>query len=215
MASRVVTTPSVAYEVDTTARTLISKGRLMRRSRRVSRHSEPWMRVDVVTREYIGNVMAFVQERRGVYRDTAYLSGAGGEDGRVILHYDSPLSSLPVDFYDTLKSVSSGYASLNYDFAGVREADVVRLDIYVAEVKVEALAAIVYRDAAEYNGRRIVERLKDAIPREQFEIKLQAAVGGKVVASERIKAYRRTSSARFRAATSRVRENCSRHRRKE
>jgi GTP-binding protein LepA len=135
--------------------------------------------------------MALVQDKRGVYKDTEYISAAGGEEGRVILHYDLPLSAILVDFYDKLKSASSGYASLSYELIDYRKADVVRLDILVAEDPVEALASVVYRDQAEREGRRIVEKLKDTLSRQQFEIKIQAAIGGKVVAAERIRAFRK------------------------
>jgi GTP-binding protein LepA len=96
-----------------------------------------------------------------------------------------------VDFYDKLKSASSGYASLNYEFNGYRVADVVRMDILVAEDPVEAFASIIYRDAAPREGRRICERLKETLPRQQFEVKIQAAIGSKIIASERITAYRK------------------------
>jgi GTP-binding protein LepA len=128
---------------------------------------------------------------RGVYKDTEYISSAGGAEGRVIMHYELPLSAILTDFYDKLKSASSGYASLSYELLEYRKADVVRLDILVAEDPVEALASVVYRDAAEREGRRIVEKLKDTLARQQFEIKIQAAIGGKVVAAERIKAFRK------------------------
>jgi GTP-binding protein LepA len=126
-----------------------------------------------------------------VYRDTEFLATGDDGAGRIILHYDIPLASILVDFYDKLKSATSGYASLNYELTDYRKADVVRMDILVAEDPAEALASIVYREDAPREGRRIVEKLKDAIPRANFEIKLQAATGGKIVASERIKAFRK------------------------
>jgi GTP-binding protein LepA len=189
----IVTSPSVAYEVDKTdGTTFIAKSPMDLPDPSMIRSiAEPWMRADIVSpRDYIGNIMALVQEKRGVYRDTEYLTDASGE-GRVILHYDVPLSSILVDFYDKLKSASSGYASLNYEFAGYRKADVVRMDILVAEDPVEALASIVYRDAAPREGRRICERLKETLSKQQFEIKIQAAIGAKIIASERITAYRK------------------------
>lgn len=159
--------------------------------------------------------MQLVQEKRGIYQNTEYLlgnnvrsdltsdrDGARGHgteesDARVILHYQLPLASILVDFYDKLKSVSSGYASLNYEFMAYREADVVRLDILVAEDPVEALSSIVYRDSAEDSGRRIVAALKNTIPRHQFDIKIQAALGGKVIASERIAPFRKDVTAKL------------------
>jgi GTP-binding protein LepA len=195
----VVTAPSCAYRVEKTSGDVIiakSPADLPDPSA-IERIEEPWMRVDVVSpRDYMGNIMSLVQDKRGVYRDTEYLASDGGS-GRVILHYDVPLSSILVDFYDKLKSVSSGYASLNYEFDGYREGDVVKMDILVAEEPIEALAVIVYRDSAQREGRKIVDRLKEALPRQQFEVKIQAAVGGKIVASERLKAFRKDVTAKL------------------
>ena len=143
--------------------------------------------------------MGLVQEKRGIYQDTEYLTASGQEaagkspqdSDRAILHYELPLSEILVDFYDKLKSVTSGYASLNYDFLDYRRAEVVRLDILVAEDPVEALATIVYRDNAHRVGRRICKTLRDTLPRQQFQIKIQAAIGGTIVAAERIAPYRK------------------------
>jgi len=134
--------------------------------------------------------MTLTQDRHGTYKNTEYLS-----EGRAILKYDIPLSSLIVDFYDRLKSVTSGFASMNYEVFEYRPADVVRLDILVADDQVEALATFVYRDDAHKVGKRIVHSLKGSIPRQQFVIKLQAAIGGKIVASERISAMRKDVTA--------------------
>ena len=122
--------------------------------------------------------MALVQEKRGIYKDTEYLTSDKSDTSRVILHYEMPLSSILVDFYDKLKSVSSGYASLNYDFLEYRSANVVRMDIIVAEEHVDALSSIVYRDEAERVGRRIVETLKglagELTPEERAEYEAMA-----------------------------------------
>ncbi|MBI4457529.1 elongation factor 4 [Candidatus Uhrbacteria bacterium] len=188
----IVTVPSVAYRVTKTSGEVIvvkSPADLPDPSS-IRQIEDPWMKVDIVSpRDHLGAIMAFVQEKRGLYKDTEYLGN--DETGRVILHYEVPLSSLLVDFYDNLKNASSGYASLNYEFLEYRKADVVKLDILVAEDQVEALASIVYADSAQRVGRRIVEKLKETLPRQQFEVKIQAAVGGKIVASERITAYRK------------------------
>jgi GTP-binding protein LepA len=154
---------------------------------------EPWVKVDVVTpSDYVGPVMQLLQERRGVYQTTEYLSG-----GRAILKYEIPLSMIIVDFYDKLKSLTSGYASLNYEIFEYRAADVVKLDMYVAEDQVDAFSTLVYRDEAERAGRRVAKILKEAIPRQNFVIKLQAMVGGKIVASERISALRKDVTAKL------------------
>lgn len=194
----IVTAPSVAYKVKKTGADgaeLIAKSPAdLPDPSSIAWIEEPWVKVDIVSpREHMGNIMALVQDKRGLYKDTEYLASASGE-GRVILHYEIPLASILVDFYDKLKSVSAGYASLNYEFFDYRKADVIRMDILVAEESAEALATIVYRDAAAREGRRIVEKLKDAIPRQQFEVKIQAAIGSQIVASERIKAYRKDVS---------------------
>jgi GTP-binding protein LepA len=153
----------------------------------VEKIDEPWVTADIVTpTDYVGGVMQLVQDRRGIYKNTEYLS-----ENRAILHYEIPLSMIIVDFYDKLKSVTAGYASLNYDLKDYREADVVKMDILVAEEPVEAFATLVYRNEAERSGRRIVKSLKESIPRENFVIKLQAAIGGKIIASEQISAVRK------------------------
>lgn len=189
----VVTSPSVAYKVyKTDGSEIIIKSPIDLPDRStVSKIEEPWVKLDIVTpKEYLGGVMQLGISGRGVYRDTEYL-GSGNANDRAILHFELPLASVLVDFYDKLKSVSSGFASMNYDFIGYREGDIVRLDILVADDMVEALATLVPADEAYRIGKGIVERLKESIPQQQFEIKLQAALGGKILASERIKALRK------------------------
>ncbi|PJE76379.1 elongation factor 4, partial [Candidatus Uhrbacteria bacterium CG10_big_fil_rev_8_21_14_0_10_48_16] len=152
---------------------------------------EPWVKIDIVSpTEYVGAIMQLLQERRGIYETTEYLTGA-----RAILHYEIPLAMIIVDFYDKLKSITAGYASLNYELIDYREADVVRLDMMVAEEPVDAFSTLVYRDEAERSGRRMAKVLRDSIPRQNFVIKLQASIGGKVVASERISAMRKDVTA--------------------
>jgi len=185
----VVTVPSVAYKVykRNKEESVIKSPLELPDSSHLDRVEEPWVSADIVTpTEYVGAVMQLVQERRGMYKNTEYLS-----ENRAILHYEMPLSMIIVDFYDKLKSVTAGYASLNYDLLDYRDADVVKMDILVAEEPVEAFATLVYRNEAERSGRRIVKTLKDSIPRENFVIKLQAAIGGKVIASEQISAVRK------------------------
>ncbi|MBI4592392.1 elongation factor 4 [Candidatus Uhrbacteria bacterium] len=191
----IVTTPSVAYRVTTTGGgilTIKSPLQLPDLSH-VEVIEEPWVKADIVTpKESIGAVMTLAQERRGIYLNTEYLS-----ESRAIVHYEMPLATIIVDFYDKLKSVTSGYASFNYEFFDYRGADVVRLDILVAEEPVEALASLAYRDETERAGRQILESLKESIPKQWFVIKLQAAVGGKVVASERISALHKDVTAKL------------------
>jgi GTP-binding protein LepA len=185
----IVTVPSVAYRVRRKGKEpiVIKSPVELPDPSSIEAVEEPWAKVDVVTpSEHIGAVMQFCVERRGAYKDTEYLSAR-----QSILHYEMPLSMLIVDFYDKLKSITSGYASMNYELIDYRDADVVRLDILVAEDAVEALATLTYRDDAERAGRRIVESLKKSIPAEWFVIKLQAAIGGKIVAADRIAALRK------------------------
>ncbi len=191
----VVTVPSVAYRVNLMGgeQTTVKSPLELPDPSRIDSIEEPWVTVDVVVPvEYVGAVMQFLQERRGTYKTTEYLS-----QQQAILHYDVPLSMVIVDFYDRLKSITSGYASLNYEFKEYRVADVVRLDILVAEEPEDALAQLVYRDQAERIGRRIVAALKESIPPAWFVIKLQAAVGGKIVAAERISALRKDVTAKL------------------
>lgn len=186
----VVTLPSVAYRVYENGKSdyRVIKGALdLPDPAHIEHVEEPWAKVDIIVpADFIGNVMTLAQERHGTYLNTEFLS-----EGRAMLHYEIPLSQIIVDFNDKLKSVSSGYASMSYDVFDYREADIVKLDIMVAEEVVDAFSTLVYRSEAESAGRRILEILKDSIPRTQFVIKLQASVGGKVVAGERISALRK------------------------
>ncbi len=185
----VVTTPSVAYEVHKTDGTVLvikSPVNLPERSH-IKSIEEPWVALEIITpKQYMGGLMQLVTERRGVYRTTEFLAGE-----RAVLKFRMPLALILVDFYDKLKSVSSGFASMNYEFVGYREAEIVRLDILVAEELVEAFSLLVHESEAYRRGREIVEKLKDTLPRAQFEIKLQAAIGGKVIAAERIPPLRK------------------------
>ncbi|MFH0815151.1 MAG: translation elongation factor 4 [Candidatus Falkowbacteria bacterium] len=154
---------------------------------------EPIMTVDIVTpKEYLGAVMQLTQEMRGEYLNTEYL-----EATRALLHYRIPLSMLIVDFHDKLKTVSSGYASMNYDFYKYAKADLIKMDMLIAEEPAEAFALIIYRDMAFQIGKKIVGILKDKISKHQFVIKIQAMVGGKVLASERISALRKDVTAKL------------------
>jgi GTP-binding protein LepA len=159
----------------------------------VDHMEEPIMNVDIVTpKEYLGAVMQLVQEARGEYLNTEYI-----ESTRALLHYRIPLAMLIVDFYDKLKTVSSGYASMNYDFAKYEKADLTKMDVLIADEPVEAFALIVYRDAAFQIGKKIVSILRDRIPKHQFVVKIQALVGGKVIAAERISALRKDVTAKL------------------
>ncbi|MCX6779230.1 MAG: elongation factor 4, partial [Candidatus Magasanikbacteria bacterium] len=185
----IVTVPSVAYQITKTdsKKIIIKSPQEFPDPTYIKMIEEPWANADIVSpKEYIGAIMQLIEEKHGTYKTTEYL-----EANRVILHYQMPLASILVDFYDRLKSASSGYASLNYEIADYHKATVVKLDIFVAEEEVEALASLVYEDETYRVGRSIVEKLKESLPRQMFEIKIQAAVGSKIIASERIPAMRK------------------------
>jgi len=154
---------------------------------------QPWVKCEVVTpKEYIGTIMPLVQEKHGIFKTTEYLDST-----RVIIHFEVPLSGLITDFYDTLKSVSSGYASMNYELLEFRRADVVRLDILIAEEVVEAFSVLVDKQDAFALGKRVVAKLKDIIPKQQFVVKIQAAIGAKIIAAERLSALRKDVTAKL------------------
>ena len=148
---------------------------------------EPFVRASILTPpEYVGNIMELCQQRRGEYRDMTYL-----DEGRVELHYFMPLNEIIYDFFDALKSRTRGYGSLDYELEGYRPSKLVKLDILLNGEIVDALSFILFADNAYTRARKICEKLKDNIPRQMFEIPVQAAIGGKVIARETIKALRK------------------------
>jgi GTP-binding protein LepA len=149
--------------------------------------SEPWMKIQIYSpQEYIGAIMDLVIKKRGEYITTEYL-----DPTRVVLHYNVPLSELIVDFYDRLKSLSRGYASLDYQFNEYRAGDLVKLDVLVNSEPVDALALIVHRDHAYHKGQKLVSKLKDLIPRQMFVVPIQAAVGKRVISRANVSAIRK------------------------
>ncbi len=176
--SLVVTTPTVRYK-----RELSNANEII---------AEPFVRLEIVTPSvYLGSVMELVQTHRGLFLTMNYVGD------RVIVHYDIPLAEIIVNFYDALKSVSSGYASMSYDILDWRVEDLVDLTILIAEEPVEAFSQVVHRTKLEKRAKEIVDRLKELIPRQNFEVKIQAAVGGKIIASERISAVRKDVTAKL------------------
>ena len=194
------TAPSVAYKVlltDGSEREIESPSKLPE-VQRIEEIREPWLDLKVVMPViYVGTVIDLLNERRGEYKGMEYLQqqgtvadGAVGS-GRVLLEYSAPLSEVLVDFYDQLKARTQGYASMDYSVAESRPGDLVRLDILVNEQPVDALSVILHRDNAAGRGRDLVNKLKDLIPRQLFEVPLQAAIGRKIIARETIRALRK------------------------
>ena len=149
--------------------------------------SEPMVRASIITpTDYVGGIMELCQDRRGIYKDMTYLDGKRAE-----LHYELPLNEIVYDFFDALKSRSKGYASLDYEFDGYKPSKLVKLDILLNGEIVDALSFIVHEEKAYARARKIAERLKENIPRQLFEIPIQAAIGGKIIARETVKALRK------------------------
>ncbi|HRY36377.1 MAG TPA: translation elongation factor 4 [Candidatus Magasanikbacteria bacterium] len=188
----IITVPSVAYKITKSdgKEITIHSPQEMPDPSHISSVTEPWMKLDIITpKDYVGNVMGLISERKGRYINTQYLST--GTDQRAMLHYEVPLASLITDFYDKLKTVTSGYASMNYEYMDYEKTEVVKLDIIIAEDPVESLATLVWKEEAYKVGKKITESLKNSLPRQQFEVKIQASVGGKIIASERLSALRK------------------------
>jgi GTP-binding protein LepA len=182
-----VTAPNVAYRVLTKAGEPVEVHNPAEMPREVERVEEPYVRASIIVpRDYVGPVMELSNERRGSFDHMEYLS-----EQRVLLVYDLPLGEIVLDYYDQLKSRTRGYASFDYDFAGFREGDLVRVDVLIAGESVDALSLIAHRAAAYGRGRALVDRLREEIPRQLFDVAVQAAIGSRVIARETIKAKRK------------------------
>jgi GTP-binding protein LepA len=183
------TTPNVEYEVTLTdgAEAVVHSPSEMPDRARIAEVREPFIRATILCpREHVGAVMDLCQERRGSHVDMHFLS-----EQRVQLRYDLPLAEIVLDFFDQLKSRTKGYASLDYEVLGMRAGELVKLDILLAGDRVDALSMIVHRDKAYPAGRALAERLRDQIPRQQFEVAIQAAIGSKIIARESVKPMRK------------------------
>lgn len=185
----ILTAPSVIYKVNLTSGeqlTLTNPSELPEPSKIVS-IEEPFVAVQVMTpKEFVGSLMQLCQDRRGVYKDLVYF-----DDTRNILEYEMPLCEIIFNFFDKLKSVSKGYASLDYELLDYRATNLTKMDILLNGESVDALSSIVYRPFAYNRALKLVSKLKDVIPRQQFEVPIQAAIGGKVIARANVKAVRK------------------------
>jgi GTP-binding protein LepA len=183
------TAPSVQYHVTRTngEEMEVDNPSEMPDDGEIEKIEEPWMDISIFTpTRYIGTIMDLVTTRRGAFKEMKYI-----EAERVLLSYNIPLAELITDFYDQLKSRTQGYASLDYSYGGYHEADLVKLDILVNAVPVDALSLIMHREKAYSQGRALVEKLRSLIPRQLFEVPIQAAIGARVIARETVKAMRK------------------------
>ena len=189
----ITTAPTVVYEVVT------AEGELLRvenpaklpESNRIREIREPIIKATIlVPQEYVGGVIGLCVEKRGIQKEMVY------HGRQTILTYELPLNEVVLDFFDRLKSVSRGYASLDYDFVEFRASDVCKLDVLINGDKVDALSTIVHRQQTAYRGRELVKRLRELIPRQMFDVAIQAAIGSKIIARETVKAMRKNVTAK-------------------
>ena len=182
-----ITAPNVAYRATKRDGDLVEVHNPAEMPRELEQVEEPYVKASVIVpKEYVGTIMELANERRGAFDHLEYLS-----EDRVLLVYQLPLGEIVLDFYDQLKSRTRGYASFDYDLAGFRPGDLTRVDILVGGEQVDALSLIVHRDAAYDRGRQLVDRLREEIPRQLFDVPVQAAIGSRVIARETIKAKRK------------------------
>ena len=185
----ITTAPNVIYEVVRTNGDveMVDNPSLFPPQTVIDHVEEPFVNATIIVpKEYVGPVMELSQEKRGEYANMTYL-----DENRVMLHYSLPLSEIIFDYFDRLKSVSRGYASLDYELSGYRPSDMVKVDILLNGDPVDALSASVHRDRAQVRGRALVEKLRKIIPRQLFEIPIQAAIGSKIIARENVSALRK------------------------
>ncbi len=191
-----ITTPSVVYEIEMKGKKELKK--IYSPSEfpdpsLIEKIMEPYVKLDIIApSSYLGAIMEVMGNTRAQYLDTEYIDG-----DRMVLKFDCPLTDVITNLHDDIKSASSGYASMNYEISGYRPYDLIKLDIFVAGELVEAFSRIIPKERAFDEGKRTVEKLKDAIPLQNFQINLQAAIGGKIIARETIKAFRKDVTAKL------------------
>ncbi len=185
--SLISTAPTVIYRITDTAGKEVYIDNPSSMPEKALKIEEPYVKVTIfVPQTYVGPILELCQEKRGTQSNFSYIS-----KDRIVVTYELPLNEILWDFYDKLKSVSRGYASMDYEFMGYKESDLVKLDILLNGDSVDALSLIVHKDKAYYKGRQIAEKLRQIIPRQLYEIAIQAAIGGKIIARESIKAMRK------------------------
>ena len=192
--SLIATAPTVVYRILTTAGEVleIDNPSKLPPVSAIERFEEPFIRATIITPErHVGNILQLCQERRGVQKGLQYL-----DPSRVMLTYELPLNEVILDFFDRLKSRTQGYASLDYELIGYRESDLVKLDILLNGETVDALSFITHRDRAQLKGRQLAEKMKELIPKQMFEVAIQAAIGNKVIARETVGALKKNVTAK-------------------
>jgi GTP-binding protein LepA len=153
----------------------------------ISQIKEPWIKGEVVCpKDFVGPVIQLISAKRGLQKNISFVDAE-----LALISFDAPLANLLTDFYDQLKSITSGYGSFNYELDSYRAEDLVKLDFLVADERVDALSVMVHKTEADYLGREIVKKLKSVIPRQNFQVALQAAIGGRFIAREDLSAYRK------------------------
>jgi len=190
----ITTAPTVVYQVTSTKgeRFAVESANKLPDVQYIEKIEEPFILASIhVPNEFVGAVLALCEEKRGIQREIKYLTA-----NRVMVIYELPLNEIVLDFFDRLKSITRGYASLDYEALDYRESALVRLNILINGEPVDALSLIVHRDKAQYRGRELVARMKEFIPRQQYEVALQAAIGNKVIARETVKALRKDVTAK-------------------
>ena len=191
--SLIATAPAVVYEIQTTdgETRLVQNPSMLPPPTEIEITREPWVRLSVyVPEDYVGNAMQLIQEKRGEMKDMVY------HGRRVELRYDVPFGEILYDFHDRLKSLTKGYASMDYEPAGYRAGQLVKIDVLVNEEPVDALSFIAHRDKAYEVGRKIVDKMADVIPRQMFSVPVQAAIGGKILARATVRAFRKDVTAK-------------------
>ena len=185
----ITTLPSVIYEVTKTDGTVVrvDNPHNYPDPAHIAEAREPYVKVSIISpNDYVGNIMPLCQDRRGEFVDMQYL-----DTNLVELHYQMPLNEIIYDFFDTLKAHTKGYASLDYEISGYRPSELVKVDLLLNGDQVDALSFIAHKDKAYARARKICEKLKENIPRQLFEVPIQAAIGGKIIARETVKAMRK------------------------